>query len=767
MGPWTQPSQLLYRFGEFEVDLWTGELRKKGIKLRVQVQPLKVLAMLLARPGELVTREHLREGLWHDNTFVDFDSGLNTAVNRLRTALNDSAETPRFVETVGRRGYRFIAPVTSDCGKIEIPADSADSTVDERPPDSGQKTSSGPSGLEQPFTPPELRTNAGGRNRALAVLSAILIVAGVGGYATYRWRSEPARVSSFEGLRFTKLTGTGEAEDVAISPDGAYLVYSQRDRNGVGLWLYQIARGGKTQILPSEDIDFRGLTFSPDGNSLYFVRSRAEVGSYKDLYAMPVLGGHARLLAEDVDSPVSFSPNGHQFAYSQGIGPPYATRIRIANADGTGNRVLATITSVNSNIETGPAWSPDGRTLVVSQMLRGDRSGYVLDAVSVSDGRIWEVCSHPAVIGRPIWLPDSQTILAALDDSTGAGQLWTISLRRGKERRVTNDLANWGSRIDATRDARTVSDIQWSVVANLWSAPATNLSKIRQLSNGEMAIVAAVAKPDGKILAVSGNNDLWIMNGDGTGLAPFSSLPEVASPGTCGDFVVAASYSSAEQHPQAGPGQVKVTKLGSGRIIVQHSYQSGPVDIMRVDKNGRNPTKLASGFLYSPACSPDGKFVYYVLMGEQQRIFRVPIEGGSSEIVGDVPGQSIRGTMRISPNGRLLAFPYDQDGPKVVTQLAVISTNGGQLVRTFDAPGGIYRESCLRWSPDGKALQYLLTKGDVTNLWEQPFTKASAEQITRFDSGRIFDFNWTADGKQLLLARGEVAGDVVLVSNLH
>jgi eukaryotic-like serine/threonine-protein kinase len=108
---WTQSSQRIFRFGAFEVDLWTGELRKDGTKLKVQDQPLKVLAILLARPGELVTREELRQGLWSNDTFVDFDSGLNAAVKRLRAVLNDSAETPLFVETVGRRGYRFIAPV--------------------------------------------------------------------------------------------------------------------------------------------------------------------------------------------------------------------------------------------------------------------------------------------------------------------------------------------------------------------------------------------------------------------------------------------------------------------------------------------------------------------------------------------------------------------------------------------------------------------------------------------------------------------------------
>ena len=618
---WTQSSQRLIRFDLFEVDLWTGELRKNGTKLKVQEQPLKVLAMLLARPGELVTRAQLREGLWSDDTFVDFERGLNTAVNRLRTALNDSAETPRFVETVGSRGYRFIAPVTSDdSGKTETAAQrSASATrVYEWPSDSRERLPSGSRSPEIPVAPSPVRTIPQKRNRVAAAL--ILIAAGAIGYGIHRWRSHITRPPNFESLRITKLTSSGRAEDVAISPDGSYVVYSQRNHDGVGLWLHHIATGSETQILPSEDVDFRGLTFSPDGNSVYFVRTRKEIGSFKDLYTMPVLGGHARLLTRDIDSPVSFSPDGRQFVYTEGFGPPYGNRIRIANADGSENRVLATVTGTSPNFHAGPAWSPDGRTIVVSLMLRGDRAGYALDSVSPLDGTVREVFWHPGVIGRPLWLPDSQTVLAELDGSTGLGQLWAISLRGGKKKRVTNDLANWGLRIDATRDAQTVSAVQWSVAANLWSAPVTNLSKTQQITNGELPMIAAVARPDGKILAVSGNDPLWIVNSDGTGLAPFSSLHDVASPVVCGNFVVAASYlSGADCDRHVSPGTLKATKLASGRLIVQPSYQSGPADIMRVDTDGLNPTKLASGILYSPTCSPDGDFVFYILWEHRRK----------------------------------------------------------------------------------------------------------------------------------------------------
>jgi DNA-binding winged helix-turn-helix (wHTH) protein len=112
--PVPQNNSKIARFGVFELDLRAGELRKNGRKLRLQEQPFQILALLLERAGDVVTREDLRQKLWPADTFVDFDHGLNTAINKLREALGDSASSPRFIETLARRGYRFIAPVQND-----------------------------------------------------------------------------------------------------------------------------------------------------------------------------------------------------------------------------------------------------------------------------------------------------------------------------------------------------------------------------------------------------------------------------------------------------------------------------------------------------------------------------------------------------------------------------------------------------------------------------------------------------------------------------
>src|SRR5438477_6921721 len=113
-------SSTIIRFGTFELDVRGGELRKQGVKIKLQDQPLRILEMLLAHPGQVVTREELRSRLWPSDTFVDFDHGLNKAINKLREAVGDSADAPRFVETVPKRGYRFLQPMTNAVPEASI-----------------------------------------------------------------------------------------------------------------------------------------------------------------------------------------------------------------------------------------------------------------------------------------------------------------------------------------------------------------------------------------------------------------------------------------------------------------------------------------------------------------------------------------------------------------------------------------------------------------------------------------------------------------------
>jgi len=750
-----------YEFGPFRMDAGRQLLLRDGAPVPLTPKAFETLLLLVQHSEQMVSKDELMKQLWPD-TFVE-ESNLTYHISMLRKALGESPQQHRYIVTIPGRGYRFAEKVreVSDSGELVVQSHSVQRVTVE------ETESMQYSAAVALFSRLRERPWNWILGASAAVVLTLIVIAGFTGYGLHR-RTSRTPSSNFERLRFTKITSSGKAVDVAISPDGNYIVYSQRDRNGSGLWLRQVSSGSDAQILPSEEADFRGLTFSPDGNSIYFIRERKDIYTFKDLYAMPILGGPYRLLTRDIDTPVSFSPDGHQFVYTRGIPPPDANEIRVANADGSNDRLLATIFDTSFSFQAGAAWSPDGGTIAVSFMLRGKRSGYAIDSISAVDGSVQEVFRNAGVIGRPLWLPESDKVLVDVDDSTGRGQLWTITLPQGERRRVTNDLANWGIRIDTTRDARKVAAIQWSLSANIWEGPAANPSEARQITFGEMPIVAALPGTAGKILAVSGDGQLWIMNDDGTERRPFSNLRDVAPPVMCGQYAVLTSYASeGSEDSRADAGSINAIKMASGRFVVQRSYQSSPANIVRIDADGLNATTLASGLVYSPTCSPDGKSLFYVLIGSPLKILRIPIEGGEPTVLCEIPGVTIRGTMRASPDGQFLAFPYEVYAPKPAIKLAVISINRGQIHETFDSPPGVYREAYLRWSLDGKSLQYPLTNGDVTNIWEQPLAGGSPKQITNFISGRIFDFNWSQDGKLLLTSRGEVTSDVVLLSNLR
>jgi DNA-binding winged helix-turn-helix (wHTH) protein len=389
-------------FGEFKLDSRTGELRINGTISYLQDKPLQVLILLLEHPGQLVTRDELMKRLWSADTFVDFDQSLNKAVNRLRQTLADSSEHPRFIETLPRRGYRFIAPVTIvhqlESGIAPASATVSSSRVHEWPTNPA-KAEPQRSGLDAvPAAGLQLSFAQRNWKWLMGILIGSLAISVAVGFGAGRWRSRN-RGFNLEKMQITKLTQAGNAGPVAISPDGRYVVYGLDSKQGKGLWLRQVATHSEVQILPPEAVEYEGLSFSPDGNYVYFVHSGTKNTDFRYLYMMPALGGPIRQLATDVDSPVSFSPDGRQFVYTRGDPKQGGCEVRLANADGSANRVLATILETFTGFQPGAAWSSDGRTIAVSFQLYGKRSGYALKLVSIRDGSIGELYSSNYLIG--------------------------------------------------------------------------------------------------------------------------------------------------------------------------------------------------------------------------------------------------------------------------------------------------------------------------------------------------------------------------------
>ena len=732
------PKPQVVRFGTFEVDLRLGELRKNGMRLKLTGQPFQILVILLEHPGDLVTREQLQQRLWPSDTFVDFDRGLNAAINRVRETLGDAAENPRFIETLPRRGYRFIAPlVDSRPARTTLPAE--ESNI------SAARTVTSPGAL--PVSEASERKPLSRRLR----IGGVFVLAGLA--VALALLSRPSRRSSewdFQAMKISRVTQSGNATNVAISPDGRYVVYVLREGEKQSLNVRQVATGSDVQILPPDEVVIWSLTFSPDANYIDFVRSEKPDFTDTHLYRMPVLGGTPHLAIQGgVDFGSSYSPDGTEFAFLRVRGASDKVDVWIAKTDGSDQRVLASPPYMEG--ETGVAWSPDGKVVAytASEAKKGLRSG--LWAISVADGSVREIYSTPDPIGRPRWLPDGSGLLAPIGNAGQDfhGQLWFISYPRGNARRLTNDLTDYQlCCLDLTPDGKTLVDTELSTVSDLWLAPGGNTAKAKQITTKEFAVGAFSWMPDGRIIFASQDGNLYAVNQDGSGrtlLTPDHRFNW--DPSVCGD----------------------------GRYIVYAAYREQKQGIWRMSVDGSNPIRIADEtFAIGPQCSPDGKWVVYVRGGPSWIPVKVPITGAKPpEALAPDFDFAIGGNpLRISPDGKrimYLASPKPPENPGSPSasnpyQLKVIPSDGGADLYKFDWPASA---SAPRWAPAGDAVEYALTRNGVANIWQQRLTGGPPKQVTHFDSGEIFDFEWSHDGRQLTLTRGSESSDVILMSNFR
>jgi serine/threonine protein kinase/Tol biopolymer transport system component len=571
-----------------------------------------------------------------------------------------------------------------------------------------------------------------GPGKAIAIGAVAVAVLLAVGFGAYRFLDRQEDLN-LQDMKIQKLTDSGKADQVAISGDGRYIVYALREGEQQGLWVRNVATKSDVQVLPPDNVLFAGLSFSPDGNYIYFTRSDKNNHLYQSLYSMPVLGGEPHQVLRDIDTGVSFSPDGKQFAFMRGVPDKNVLELRIANADGSGEHLLQSLPSLVFFI-FGCAWSPDGQT-IVAPVLTTDFQ-WVTDAVNVSDGAVKEIYRGDEGVGRAVWLPDGKAVLQGmLTRPEDRSQLFLFPFPRGERRRFTNDLANYTPALDITADGKMLTAIARTRDAHVFVLPGGNAAEAKQITFGETPDINVARGPNGKLVVGSNGNgsDVSLMNADGSGRTqPFANVRDYDPPSGCGD-----------------------------RYLLLEAYEGGDNRLIRTDLDGSNQVTLGQG-AQSGTCAPDGTWALYSA-DKGHNLVRVPIEGGAPKVVASSPG-GIYGA--ISPDGKWIACGYQEPGPDKtpVQKFSVIPADGGAAVHVFDQPAG---QSNLKWSPDGMGLQFILTRKGASNIWEQPLAGGDPHPITNFTSGRIFGFDWSKDGKNLSLARGEIHSDVVLISNFR
>jgi len=602
-------SPRLIRFSTFEVNLHTGELRQRGQKVKLQEQPLQLLAALLERPGELVTREELRGKLWAADTFVDFDHSLNAAIKRLRDALGESAERPIFVETVARRGYRFI-------GHVETPA----ATPSVRP---------------RSWLPTRRKAVLGGLAAGTLALSFL-----------YYGHSPKSKVDQPEVT--PAVTNVGEKYTPALSPDGQHLAFVWN--GGVGphfnLYVKVVGTEESLRLTNQASLDFDPV-WSPDGRYIAFCRI---LKGATGIYIIPTLGGAERrvrsTLWDDQEfdevfwfGRLSWSPDGKSLAYSDRTSPNEAASIFLLSLDSPEVRRLTS--PLRSRGDFNPEFSPDGQTLAFARDLQGVQSIYTIPASGGAERRL---TSDNTQKWGLTWTPDGGEIVFA-----SSSWLWQIRLRGGEPKRL--QLGQDGVQ-PSIRGNRLVY-VQRRRNKNIWRRELNSLvsagapDKFISSTRGESG---PQYSPDGNKIAFestrSGAYEIWLCRSDGSSLMQLTHFnPAVTgTPRWSPDGQHIVFDSRAAGNPdifvidsQGGPARRLTNEPSNenvpswsrdGRWIYFASDRTGSWEVWKMLSTGGSAVQVTHHGGFAAFESPDGKFLYYAKGHNVPGLWRIPVNGG-------------------------------------------------------------------------------------------------------------------------------------------
>jgi eukaryotic-like serine/threonine-protein kinase len=583
------------------------------------------------------------------------------------------------------------------------------------------------------------------RHRNTLALATIVICALLAslGYALYRLgarHAQPER-SSFETMKVTRITSDGKSRVAVVSPDGKYVVHAVTANGLQSLWTLQLASRSEVQIVPPAEVIYHGLSFSPDGNYVYFISAPRNNYYYKTLYQVAVLGGATRKILSDVDSPVAFSPDGRRIAYVR-VAPVKGVDLLTNNTEGSDERLVSTRRMQEQELYSPLsrlAWSADGKSIVLAAHSGQDRSDLV--EVPIAGGPE-KVLTTPnwTWVADPIWLADhSGLVFSATERGSNSEQLWLLPYPAGEARRITNDPNSYGG-VSLSADPNMILATQRETTSNLLVAPEGKAEFARRITSNDKdydGIDGLAWTPGGRIVFTSyraANADLWITDVDGSNTRQLTHGEGLNS------------------SPSVSP---------DGRTIVFTTTRSGTESIWRMDIDGGNPIQLThNGMEFSPKITPNGKdVVYQSWIG--QGIFKVPLAGGEpTQLIPDFAFQP-----SVSPDGKLLAVAKIR--PPGYTYLDIHPLASGPSIRQFDLPVLAMSGNPSSWTHDSKGLMYLDSRDGVSNLWLQPLAGGKPRQLTNFSSDSIYTFDWSTDGKQLVVARGSSSSDIVLISNFR
>ncbi|MEO8367766.1 MAG: winged helix-turn-helix domain-containing protein [Candidatus Solibacter sp.] len=721
----TGQSPRIIRFGTFEVDLDAAELRKQGLRLRLQEQPFQVLTALLENPGQVVAREDLIRRLWADGTVVDFDRGLNAAVTRLRQVLSDSAETPRYVETVARRGYRFVAAI--EVPAIDIAAN--DVTANDGPPEPA---------LSPPVPLPLAATLQ--RSTWLLTACALLAILGIAAWLVFRGGQPPSGDTRYNVITLTSEPGF--EHHPSFSPDASQIAFEWDQGTGVPhIFVKVTGTGDPVRLTSSSDAEY-GPAWSRDGRYIAFLRTRN--ADAMGVWVIPAVGGVERKVAE-------FVPNlwvmRHQLRRMDWM--PDSRHIVVSGAErrGSNERLflvdtaageIAWLTPTRGGDLLGdrePAVSPDGKTIAFTRGLLSISQQLHVLPLSASMQPVGE--ARKLVDSRsvnPFWTRDGSEIVFVYGQ-----RLARIGLQSGAVPReitglsdMTTPVLSQSGRLAFSRETQDTNIWRQEIPAAGSTAPPPQ-RLIASTANDQDARYS----PDGSRIVFqstrSGWIEIWACGSDGAHCAQITNVNRRFITGT----------------PRWSP---------DSKWIAYDSAWEGRFHIYVTSAGGgasRRLTPESDGGAI-PSWSQDGKWVYYVTTTNGRgEIWKVPVVGGAPVQVTRAGGL----TAFEDTSGTSLYYTKDEVDP-TLWQSALDGSGEREVLRGVSHRGFV---------PAGDTIYYLRDESP-TEISIRRFKRSTHEdsRISSITKPTYLGLSLSPDGRYLIYSQiDEQGADLMFVENFR
>ena len=697
-------SSFLYKFKDFRLDIGEAALLRNGEKVPITPKAFELLRILVEHHGSVVKKDALISEIWA-NSFVE-EGNLAFTARLLRKVLDDDAKHPIFIETVPRKGYRFIADVSTD----PVPA------------------------ARELVLPPSHQAQGDSIFRlgsaAFLVLILILLAGGSYFFRNYATSLSSAPILS-EDFSAERLTSAGNASVAVISPNGMLVAYTDEANGKWSLWLRRLETAENIQILPPSEAVFGGLVFSSDGNSLFFARMDLHTRKL-DIYRVNAFGGIPTKLFEDTQGWMSVSQDDRQvsFVRCKYTHDDYCS-LFVGDVDGTNERRVVTRGEPIRIADN--QFAPDGRSIAFAAgQSRTGSEEFGLFRIDLDTGSENEITQQRFFNIKYLkWLPAADGLLVTASRNLAQKfSIWKIEPSSAAAIQLTSDDANF-SGLSLDQQAKTL------VATKVDGDFGLYVNRVRDHMPQKLAAgTSASFTPNGEIVYESPDRDIWVIDTDGTNKrqltnSKFSDISPIVSQ--------------------------------DGRFIFFSSNRSGANHVWRMNIDGSDQKQIthAEGG-YPRFVTPDGRWLYY-RAGITNSCRRVTADGTEEENVADVDG--FAGSF--SPDGRSIAYFDNQTAGASGINISVQNLTDKVLLHTTEHAHADAEPLHLQWSSDGRSILYVVREASEHALWRWRLDRAKPQKVMDLGIEPVEGITVSPDGLTIATIQGKWLHDAYLITGLN